>query len=521
MSVLDDTVRARKRRRVRELSRGERMVEFIERFCLVPEGKHVGKPIVLAPFQVRFILDVYDNPSVTSKGILSIARKNGKTALIAALLLGHLVGPEARLNSQIISGAQSREQAALVYNLAEKMVMLNPKLNSIVRIIPSSKKLIGLPMNVEYRAIASESSTAHGLSPVLAILDEIGQIVGPQDAFIDAIITAQGAHDNPLILAISTQAPTDADLLSVWIDDAKLYNDPHIVCHVYSADELADLQDEATWRSANPALGLFRSLDDVRKQAAQAARMPSFENTFRNLTLNQRVNVLAPFVSRSVWAANGSAPDMRLFEGGRGAVYGGLDLSGSQDLTSLVLITRDAENKWHVLPYFWTPADTLMARQTRDRVPYDAWVKAGFLMTTPGKTVDYAVIARFIRDNLRGMAIRQIAFDRWRIDLFKKEMDAVASLIQLEPFGQGYKDMSPALQSLEDALVEERVYHGGHPVLTWNIANCVVEQDPAGNRKLTKAKSTGRIDGAVAMAMAMGRATLHNPAPAGMFFVNS
>lgn len=521
MSVLDAPSRARKRRNARELSRGERMIEFIERFCLVPEGKLVGQQMVLAPFQTRFILDVYDNPAGTSKGILSIARKNGKTGLIAALLLGHLVGPEARLNSQIISGAMSREQASLVYNLAEKMVMLSEKLSKIVRIVPSSKKLIGLPMNVEYKAIASDSSTAHGLSPVLAILDEIGQIVGPQDSFIDAITTAQGAHDNPLLLAISTQAPTDADLLSVWIDDAKLYNDPHIVCHVYTADETADLQSEDTWRAANPALGLFRSLEDVRKQAAQAARMPSFENTFRNLTLNQRVNVLAPFVSRSVWAANGNAPDLRLFEAGRGSVYAGLDLSGSQDLTTLVLIVQDINTRWHVLPYFWTPAETLPARQMRDRVPYDAWVRQGFLMTTPGKTVDYAYVARFIRDNLRGYAIRLIAFDRWRIDLFKKEMDAVASLILLEPFGQGYKDMSPALQSLEDALIEERVLHGGHPVLTWNAANAVVETDPAGNRKLTKAKSTGRIDGLVALTMAMGRGTLHNPAPAGMFFVNS
>ena len=217
------------------MTRGERVIAFIERYCIVPEGKLIGQPMRLDPFQKEFILAVYDNPAGTDMAILSIARKNGKTGLIAGILLAHLVGPEAVQNTQIVSGALSREQAAIVFNLAVKMVNLNPKLQEIVHITPSGKKLIGLPCNVEYKALSAEGKTTHGLSPILAILDETGQVRGPQDDFIDAITTAQGAHENPLLIVISTQAANDADLLSIWIDDAVKSKDPHIVCHVYEA----------------------------------------------------------------------------------------------------------------------------------------------------------------------------------------------------------------------------------------------------------------------------------------------
>src|SRR6185436_10052009 len=208
------------------MTRGEKVCKFIEVYCKVPEGAHVGKPMVLLEFQRKFILDIYDNPAGTSRAYLSIARKNGKSATIAALVLAHLVGPEAKLNSQIISGAQSRDQAGIIYKLAEKMVNLNPELRKIVRSVPSSKMLVGLPMNVEFRSIAAESRTAAGLSPVVAILDEVGQVSGPRDEFIEQIETSQGAHAAPLLIAISTQAATDADLFSQWLDDAAQSHDP-------------------------------------------------------------------------------------------------------------------------------------------------------------------------------------------------------------------------------------------------------------------------------------------------------
>jgi phage terminase large subunit-like protein len=475
------------------------VIEFIHEFCRIPEGTHVGQKMELAPFQREFIRAIY-KPGVR-RGYLSIARKNGKTGLIAALVLAHLVGPAAKRNSQIVSGARSRDQAALVFNLASKMVQLSPALSERVRVVPSGKRLIGIRMNTEYRALAADGTTAHGLSPVLAILDEVGQVRGPRDDFIDAITTSQGAHESPLLVAISTQAPTDADLFSLWLDDAEQHKDPRVVSHVYAAPDDCELDDEAAWQAANPALGLFRSLDDVSEQAAQAVRMPSAENTFRNLTLNQRVAVLSPFVSRDVWAScGGEVAPMD------GEVYAGLDLSARTDLTAFVCAYKWGDD-WHIRPFFWTPHDGLHERARRDRVPYDVWVEQGFLRTTPGATVDYEFVAQDIADILGAADLRAVAFDRWRIEIFKRDAERVGVPLPLVPHGQGFKDMSPALDSLEAALLNGKLRHGGHPVLTMCAMNAVVTKDPAGNRKLDKSKANGRIDGMVALAMAISAAS--------------
>lgn len=480
-------------------TRGEKVIRFIETYCLTPEGADVGKGIKLAPFQKKFLKDIYDNKSGTRRAYLSIARKNGKTALIAGMVLAHLVGPEAKLNSQIISGARSRDQAAQVFNYASKMVQLSSTLSSIIKIIPSGKSLIGLPLNVEYKALSAEAKTAHGLSPILAILDEVGQVKGPQDDFIDAITTSQGAHDAPILVAISTQAAEDADLFSVWLDDAKVSKDKRIVCHLYEAPKECELDDVKAWKAANPALGVFRNRDDLAEQAKQATRMPTSENTFRNLCLNQRVSTVAPFISFGVWKECGGA----VLPFGDAPVWAGLDLSSRTDLTALVLVAKIMD-QYHVVPYFWTPEDGLMDRARRDRSPYDTWVKQGYMYTTPGGTVDYEYVAQDILSITQGLNLQTIAYDRWRIDILKKEFERLGVELPLSDFGQGYKDISPALEHLEAELINGRVHHGNHPTLTMCAANAVVAKDPAGNRKLDKFKATGRIDGMVAMAMAFG-----------------
>ncbi|AOM42621.1 terminase large subunit [Xenorhabdus hominickii] len=482
-----------------QLSRGEKVIAFIERYCIVPEGVLLGKPLRLEAFQKQFILDVYDNPHGTRTAYLSIARKNGKTGLIAGILLAHLVGTEAVQNSQIVSGAMSRDQAAIVFNLAVKMINLNPRLQQLIHIIPSSKRLIGKPCNVEYKALSADGKTTHGLSPVLAILDEVGQVKGPQNDFIDAITTSQGAHRRPLLVAISTQAPTDADLLSIWLDDAANSKDPKIVSHVHTAPMDLEITDPDAWKAANPALDIFLSLEEVEGQAKRAARMPSEENRFRNLVLNQRVSLVSPFISRNTWLACAGE-----WEPIVGKCYAGLDLSAAKDLTALVIIGKSASGKWNVHPFFWTPDKTLLDRAKTDRVPYDVWKKQGFLRTTPGATVDYEYIVKELIEITEKFDIEVLNFDRWRIDIFKKEAQRVGLSLKMEPFGQGYKDMSPAMDKTEQLLLEEQVNHANHPVLTMCAANAVVEQDAAGNRKLAKDKSTGRMDGMVALVMAAG-----------------
>lgn len=482
----------------KQLTRAEKNMRFVEKHCRVPEGDLVGQPIRLADFQEAFYYAVYDNKEITRTAILSMARKNSKTATIATIAIVHIAGPEAQLNSRISSGARSRKQAAEVYNYAAKMVALSPTLRPIIKPVPSSKKLIGLYMNVEYEALAAEGATAHGGSPVVAILDELGQVKGPQDDFVDAIVTSQGAYDNPLLIVISTQAPTDADMLSIMIDDAERSQDPSIVCHVYRAPEDCVLDDEAAWKAANPAMGLFRSKADIADKAEKAKRMPSSENAFRVLYLNQRVNMVSAFVSPGVWKA-GNSPPAKL----SGRVYGGLDLSATTDLTALVLTCR-IDDVLHVHPFFWMPQDSVAEAARRDRAPYDVWVREGLLKTTPGKVIDYDFVARDIGEICAGLDIANIGFDRWRMDRMKGALERQAVELPLEPFGQGYVSMSPALDALEADLLAERVKHGGHPVLTMCAANAVAVPDPAGNRKLDKSKATGRIDGMVALTMAAG-----------------
>ena len=500
------------------MTTGERVIAFIERFCRIPEGKMVGKPLKLMKFQRDFITQIYDNPAGTSRAYLSIGRKNGKSALIACLALAHVAGPVAVQNSQVISGARSRDQAGLVYKLAEKMVNLNPALRAIIKPTPSQKTLTGLLMNVEYKAISAEAGTAHGLSPVVAILDEVGQIKGPTDAFVEAIETSQGAYDNALLIAISTQAATDGDLFSIWLDDASVSGNAKIVSHLYSAPADCELLDRQAWAAANPAMGEFRSLTELADFAEQAARMASKENSFRWLYLNQRIDASSPFISKAAWSAC-SAPvvgDLR-----DRVVFAGLDLSEVSDLTALVAVTP-VDDVWHVRPTFWLPGQGLLEKAKADRVPYDLWAKNGWLQTTAGPVVDYEFIAAHLYELAGSCDLRKVAFDRWNFRHLKPYLlragfdegqvegdDAI-----FEPFGQGYQSMSPALRDLESAILTEKLAHGGHVVLESCARNAMVQADPAGNRKLSKIKSHGRIDGMVALAMAMSVAGTYSPADA-------
>ncbi|MDI3515768.1 MAG: hypothetical protein PWP40_2997 [Rhodocyclaceae bacterium] len=499
------------------MTRAERIIAFIETYLRTPEGAHVGEPIRLAPFQQDFIRAVYDNPAGTRRAILSMGRKGGKTSLIACLLIASLVGPEARLNAQLVSGAMSRDQSALVFRLACQMIQQSPRLSGLVRIVPSSKRLVGLPLNTEYRALAADGKTAMGISPLLIIGDEWGQVRGPQSDFIDSLLTAQGAHADPLQIIISTQAAQSSDWLSVQIDDAMRSKDPRIVCHLYTAPEGCDLLDVEAWKAANPALGLFRSEDDLREQMTQAKRMPSMENSARNLLLNQRVSTESPFVSPDVWKS--CAGPVLPFDG---PVFGGLDLSARTDLTALVLIGR-INGIWHVQTHVWTPEKGLLDRERKDRAPYTVWEREGFLKTTPGATVDYGFVAADIARITAGLEVAGIAYDRWRIDLMRHEFQKIGLDLPLTEWGQGFKDMSPALDTLEAELLNGRIAHGGHPVLSMAAANATTTRDPAGSRKLDKSRATGRIDPLQAMAMAFGLAArtgeLIEREEAGVFFV--
>jgi phage terminase large subunit-like protein len=486
------------------------VIEFIETTCFIPEGKFVGAPLKLFEWQKDELRKIYDNPYGTRRAIISMPRKNAKSTLCACLLLAHLCGPPARNkpNSQLFSLAQSRDQAAIVFTLACKMIRMNPDLRSAVMIQETAKAISCPDLGTRYRALSAESTTAFGLSPSFVIFDELGQVRGPRSALFEALETATGAQESPLTVIISTQAPSDGDLLSMLIDDALAGHDPHTAVSLHTAPIDLDPFAEETIRIANPALDQFMNRAEVLQMAAAAKRMPARQAEFENLVLNRRVEANDPFIARGVWDACNATPAS--LDGI--PVYAGLDLSATTDLTALVCIGY-CEDKWHVHPTFWLPEAGLREKATADHVPYDVWHDQGFLETTPGRSISYEYVAHYLRDVFDRYDIVKLGFDRWGMrHLTPWLLLAGFSEPQIEevfvPFGQGMQSMSPALRELEQILLDGKLAHGGHPVLSSCVANTVVTVDDAGNRKPNKRRSNGRIDGLVALVQAIGVAPL-------------
>ena len=482
-------------------TRGDRNIKWIESYCRIPEGKFVGQPVKLSKAQRKWIKTIYDTPTRTF--ILSIARKNAKTTFCAFLLLLHLVGPEAKANSQLFSAAQSRDQAAILFALAAKIVRMSPDLQQNVVVRDTAKQLACPDLGTLYRALSAEASTAYGLSPAFIIHDELGQVKGPRSELYEALETAGAAQEDPLSIIISTQAPTDADLLSLLIDDALTDADPRVKVVIHSAPIDAEPFCEESIRLANPHYDEFMNKTEVLRQAEEAKRMPSRENSFRNLILNQRVEARSPFVSRQVWLDNGDTPQ----EIDGSDVFGGLDLSSVSDLTGLVLIS-EREGKFDVNSTFWLPEMGLFEKSRNDRVPYDIWAQDGYLQTTPGKSIEYEFVAEYLRSVFDSCNVRALAFDRYNMKFLKPWLERVGfteeELERFIEFGQGFVSMSPALRETESLLLNNKLRHGKHPVLTMCASNATVTTDSTGNRKFTKTKQTGRIDGMVALAMAVG-----------------
>jgi len=484
-------------------TRAERNIRWIEDFCIAPDGKYGGKPIELREFQREIIRGIYDQP--TRRAIISVGRKNAKTALSAMLLLLHLVGPERRNNTELYSSALSRDQAAILFRLASKMVRLSADLSELVTVRDTNKQLYAPQFGTLYSALSADASTNFGLSPVFIVHDELGQVQGSRHGLYEALETATGAQEHPLSIVISTQAPTDGDLLSILIDDAKAEHDSRVRLFLWEADPEADPFAEETIRQANPAFGDFQNGDEVLAMAEDAKRMPSREAQYRNLVLNQRVEASNPFVTRSIWESNGGDVD------NWGVTYGGLDLSETGDLTALVLVSPK-KGRLYVRPIFWLPLEGIEERARQDRVPYDVWHKQGHLEGTPGKAVSYEFVANRIVELFREYDIRRIAFDRWNMKhlrpwLVKAGMSEAFIDSRFEDFGQGYKSMHPALQTLQSTLLNGQMNHQMHPVLTMCASNAVVKMDEAGWTKLDKKRSRGRIDGMTALAMASAMAS--------------
>jgi phage terminase large subunit-like protein len=489
------------------LNRAERVVAFLETLE-VTAGRLAGQAFRVRDWQRDIIEAIYreddEGKRPVRTAILTFGRKNGKTGLAAGLALCHLAGPEAERRGEVYSAANDKEQAGKTFAEMVAMVEVHPILAHRINVKRFGKELEDLETGSIFKALSADVAGKHGLSPSCVIYDELGQAANRE--LYDTLDTAMGARDNPLLMVISTQAATDIAPMSQLVDYGRRVNDgviddPSFFLAEYSAPIDADPWVEETWKLANPALGDFLSLGEVKRQAEQARRMPAKEPAFRNLILNQRVASERTFLGIGEWKACNPTVDLDSLKGRK--CFAGLDLSAVRDLTALVLVFPDDEGAFDVVPFFWLPNDGLLDREEDDRVPYMAWRQSGFLLTTPGISIQPAFIAAHVARMGEIYDLRMVGFDRWRIEEFQRALADTGADIPMHPVGQGYKDMAPAVDLLERLVAERRLRHGGHPVLTWCATNTVATPDPAGNRKLDKMRSRGRIDGMVALAMAL------------------
>lgn len=490
----------------RGLSRADRVVAFIESLKITA-GAHAGRKFKLRDWQREIIMAVYavddDGVRQVRQALLAIPRKNGKTQLAAALALCHLAGPEAESRGQVLSAAADRDQAALIFREMLALVEADEHLSDRIIVRHFNKSLEDAETGSTYQALSSDARKAHGLSPSFVVCDELAQWHGRE--LYDNLITGTGARAEPLVVTISTMSADPNSVMSELVAYGRdvlagEIVDPTFSATIYSAPEKADPWDEKTWHECNPALGDFRSLPEMRTAAAQAQRLPAREPSFRLLYLNQPVDGTARFLNGVDWRACAAPAAPSELIGAR--CYLGLDLSATTDLTALCAYFPDTG---HCLSWFWVPRDNLEEAERRDHVPYQLWARQGLIEATPGRAIDKRFVVHRLGEIVEDYKVECLAFDRWKIDEVQRLMLDEGVKLPMEPWGQGFKDMSPAIDALETLVLQGELKQPGHPVLDWCIANAVTMSDPAGNRKVIKGgKQTGRVDGVIALAMAVG-----------------
>ena len=491
------------------------------------KGPLVGRKMRLLPEQREFVENVYGDLNARGLrkrriGIKSEPKGNGKTGLCAGLVLAHLLGPESEPRGEVYSAAIDRGQAAIVFNEIAAIISQIPEFAARVNIQRHDKKvevLSGVGAGSIYEAMSADARRAHGLAPSLFVYDELAQ--AKDRVLLDNLMNGLGKRKEALGLIISTQAADDSHPLSQLIDDGVNGVDPSTYVQLICAPPDADPFVEETWLACNPALGKYVSLTEMREAAARARRIPAFEASFRNLRLNQRVDARDDnrIVTASIWRQGNMAVDRSRLVGR--TCFGALDLSGKHDLTSLTLVFPDDETdpNFDILQFCWTPIEQLGARRPAEQDRFREWIAAGHIVTVPGKTVRFNFVASELVKLAKEFDIQVIGFDRWRIDDFMVDLNDVDPNfpVPLEPFGQGFKDMSPAVEWFAELALTGRLRHGAHPVLTAAVAGAITESDAAGNLKIAKDKSNGRgpvrVDPAVTLVMALGLAKRFEGAP--------
>jgi phage terminase large subunit-like protein len=496
------------------LPRADKVIAFIESLR-VTSGAHAGRPFLLREWQRAIIRAWYatgaDGRRIVRTGLLTMGRKNGKTSLCAAIALAHLVGPEVEPRGQIVAAASDRDQSGLIFNELVAFLADNPGLGARCNVQRHAKMIQDMVSGSEFRALSSDAKKAHGLSPSVIILDELAQWGhGLGQDLYTALTTSTGARAEPLMLIISTQTDDEHALMSEQVDYGKqvasgAIQDPTFSAHIFEVPLTADHWDEATWPLANPALGDFRSREEMRTFAAKAKRLPTQARMFRLYYLNQRVQASDPWIPLEAWdpcallGPEATPPPRR-------RVFLGLDLSTTMDMSALVRLFPNPDGTFDVRADFWCPAEQIEIRSQRDRVDYRTWVEQGFLIATPGPVVDYSVIDAKIREYMATYDVAAVAVDPWNAAGFIQHL--IVDNIPAVKVEQTIRTLTSATKKVETLVGEGKLRHDGHPVLRWNVRNAIPDIDGNGCVKPSKKRSQEKIDGVSALVTGMALAIL-------------
>ena len=486
-------------------------VMFIESLCHT-KGTWARKPFELIDWQEQIIRDIFGTLKPNgyrqfNTAYIEIPKKQGKSELAAAVALLLTCG-DGEERAEVYGCAADRQQASIVFNVAADMVRMCPALSKRVKILDSQKRLIYQLTGSIYQVLSADVGNKHGFNTHGVVFDELH--TQPNRKLFDVMTKGSGdARMQPLYFLITTAGNDTKSICYEIHQKAQDIIAGRKIDHtfypvIYGAEESDDWTDPKVWKKANLSLGITVGIDKVKDACESAKQNPGEENSFRQLRLNQWVKQAVRWMPMDKWDKCEFTVSEDDLEGR--VCYGGLDLSSTTDITAFVLVfpPEDENDKYIILPYFWIPEDNLELRVRRDHVPYDVWERQGYLQTTEGNVVHYGYIEKFIEQLGERFNIREIAFDRWGAVQMVQNLEGMGFTVV--PFGQGFKDMSPPTKELMKLVLEQRIAHGGHPVLRWMMDNIFIRTDPAGNIKPDKEKSTEKIDGAVATIMALDRA---------------
>ncbi len=490
--------------------KADRAVTFIENLCHT-KGKWSGTRFWLLPWQEQLIRDIFgivkaDGNRQFRTAFVEICKKVGKSELAAAIAL-YLLYADNEPSAEVYGAAADRQQASIVFDVARQMVEMSPALMKRSKLMSATKRIVNYGNAGFYQVLSAEVGSKHGFSISGLVFDEIH--TQPNRQLYDVLTKGSSdARQNPLHFIITT-AGTDRHSIAYELHTKAVdilegrRVDPTFYPVVYGLKDDEDWEDEANWYKVNPSLGYTVDIERLRDAYREAKQNPADEITFKWLRMNMWVSSTTAWIPDAVFMKGNEEIDSDSLKGRE--CYAGLDLSSTGDITALVLMfpPRDVDEKYILLPFFWVPEETIPQRVRSASVPYDVWEKQGHILATEGNVIHYDFIEHFIEELGEKYHILEIAFDRWGATQMVQDLEGMGFTVV--PFGQGYSSMSAPTKEFYKILMEGRMVHGGNPVLRWMAGNVVIDTDPAGNIKVTKARSKEKIDGIVAAIMALDR----------------